>query len=62
MPQIKLRYEYVKKHADVHEEEFAAPEGWEAMTEAERHQWCSDTLAEGLGDYISTSYEWEGME
>lgn len=62
MPQITLHYEYVKKHDDVHREEFEAPEGWERMTDDERHQWCTDTLNEGLGDYISTSYQWEGME
>lgn len=62
MPQIKLRYEWLKTHEDFHDEEVKAPDGWETMTDHERHQWCVDALTEGLNDYISTSYEWEGME
>lgn len=59
-PQITLRYEYLKRLADnVGDETVDAPDGWESMTEEQRHKWCQETLEEGLSDYIGTSYEWE---
>lgn len=62
-PQITLRYEYLKRLADdVSDETMDAPDGWESMTDDERHQWCVDTIDEGMADYIGTSYQWEGME
>lgn len=61
-PKITIRYEYLKRDDQLHDEEFDVPEGWAAMTDTERHDWCAETAADGLSDYISTSYEWEGME
>lgn len=59
---IRLRYEIPSGKNGVNEEEIELPEGWGAMSEQERHDWCLEAIADGLGNYISTSYDWDGME